>query len=156
VRGHTGNVRFDGETVTIIRKGGLARISVGKGEKQIPLANITAVQFKPAGPVVNGFIAFTVGGGIERRSSFGSQTFSAVDDENSIVFHRGQREQFEKLRDVVQEALATHHRAMARPHHVVTETSIPQQIEQLAALRNSGVLTEEEFEAKKRELLARM
>jgi hypothetical protein len=36
------------------------------------------------------------------------------------------------------------------------QATIPEQIEQLAALRDSGALTEAEFEAKKVELLARM
>src|SRR4051812_16627178 len=50
VKGHSGTVRFDGRVVVISRKGILARASVGKGEKQIPVAHLTAVQFKPAGP----------------------------------------------------------------------------------------------------------
>ena len=49
VKGNTGTVRFDGQTITIFRKGLLARAGVGKGEKHIPLAHVTAVQFKPAG-----------------------------------------------------------------------------------------------------------
>jgi hypothetical protein len=57
VKGHTGTVRFDGRMITILRTGFLARASVGKGEKQIPLSHVTAVQFKPAGPLVNGFIS---------------------------------------------------------------------------------------------------
>lgn len=154
VKGHTGTVRFDGQTVTIIRKGALARMSVGKGEKQIPLPSISAVQFKPAGIVMNGFIAFTVGGGIERRSGFGHQTSDAARDENSVVFHYAQRKEFEHLRDAVQAALAAHHRAATNGGPA--QASIPQQIEQLAALRDSGVLDDAEFETKKTELLARM
>ena len=155
VKGHTGTVRFDGETVTILRKGALARMSVGKGEKQIPLPSISAVQFKPAGPIVNGYIQFTVGGGIERRSSFGKQTVDAGRDENSVVFHYRQRKEFEQLRDAVQAALAAHHRAAAGGA-AAQATEIPQQIEQLAALRDSGAITDAEFEAKKTELLSRM
>jgi hypothetical protein len=156
VKGHTGTVRFDGETVTILRKGALARMTVGKGEKQIPLANISAVQFKPAGPLVNGYIQFTVGGGIERRSSFGKQTVDAGRDENSVVFHHRQRKDFEQLRDAVQAALAAHHRAVAGGSVAAAQATIPQQIEELAALRDSGAITDAEFETKKTELLSRM
>src|SRR6266516_3356853 len=97
VKGHTGTVKFDGRMITIFRKGFLARSSVGKGEKQIPLAHLTAVQFKPAGPLVNGYIQFTIGGGNERQSKFGSQTKDAARDENSVVFHYRQRQAFEEL-----------------------------------------------------------
>jgi hypothetical protein len=154
VKGHTGTVRFDGETVTILRKGGLGRLAVGKGEKHIPLASISAVQFKPAGPVVNGYIQFTVGGGIERRSAFGRQTAEAGRDENSVVFHYQQRQKFEELRDTIQEALTAHHRG--RGVAAAPQATIPQQIEQLAALRESGAITDAEYEAKKTELLSRM
>jgi hypothetical protein len=159
VKGHNGTVRFDGQTITILRKGGLARLTVGKGEKHIPLAHLTAVQFKPAGLLVNGFIQFTVGGGNERRSRFGNQTTDAAKDENSVVFHHAQRKEFEGLRDAVQAALAAHHQsgvalrpASAEP----VQPTVPEQIEQLAALRDKGALTEAEFEAKKVELLSRM
>ncbi len=37
-----------------------------------------------------------------------------------------------------------------------TELSIPEQIEKLDQLRRQGVVTEEEFQAKKRDLLDRM
>ena len=94
-------------TVTIERKGFLARAATGKGSKQIPVRSISAVQFKPAGVVVNGFIQFTIAGGIEQRSRFGRSTTDAAHDENSIVFTYGQRAVFEQLRDAVQAAVAT-------------------------------------------------
>ena len=47
VRGHNGTVTYDGQFVTIARTGFLARATVGKGEKRIPLRHITAVQLKP-------------------------------------------------------------------------------------------------------------
>ena len=159
VKGHNGTVRFDGQTITILRKGAMARLSVGKGEKHIPLAQLTAVQFKPAGLMVNGFIQFTVGGGNEPRSRFGRQTTDAAHDENSVVFHHAQREAFEGLRDTVQAALAEHHQSGAAPAAASAQPvppSIPEQIEQLAALRDKGALTEAEFEPKKVELLSRM
>jgi hypothetical protein len=71
--GWGGQVWFDGLVVTIQRKGFVARATVGKGEKRIPISSIVAVQWKPAG-VVNGFIQFTIAGGNEARSRFGRQS----------------------------------------------------------------------------------
>ena len=68
---------------------GLARGTIGKGEKRIPLASITAVQWKPAGPIMSGFIQFTIPGGNEVRSRYGSQTRDAGKDENTVIFYRG-------------------------------------------------------------------
>jgi hypothetical protein len=73
-KGDNGQVAFDGQTVTITRKGFLARATVGKGTKSIPVGNVTAVQWKPPGALTRGFIQFTLSGGRERRSRFGQQT----------------------------------------------------------------------------------
>ncbi|WP_405580695.1 DUF4429 domain-containing protein [Streptomyces sp. NBC_01092] len=109
VKGHTGQVQFDGQFVTITRTGFGARLTVGKGEKRLHIAQISAVQWKPAGLMVNGFIQFTVPGGNEQRSAFGSQTRSAVQDENSVVFTRKQQPEFEKLRAALDQAIAAQH-----------------------------------------------
>jgi hypothetical protein len=151
-KGHNGTVTFDGDFVTIERTGFLARTSVGKGTKRIPLPSVTAVQWKPAGGMVNGFIAFTVGGGNETRSRFGSQTVDAGRDENSVLITRKQMPDFEQLRTAVEQAIADRHRPTVAP----SAPDVLGQIEQLARLRDAGVLTNEEFEAKKAELLGRL
>ncbi|NED86904.1 hypothetical protein G3I76_43290, partial [Streptomyces sp. SID11233] len=63
-------------------------------------------QWKRPGPLVNGFIQFTVPGGVEVRSGFGSQTASASRDENSVTFDKKRIPEFEALRDAVEGAIA--------------------------------------------------
>lgn len=104
-KGHNGTVTFDGRMVTITRTG-LGRVTSGKGSKSIPLRQITGVQLKPAGILVNGYIAFTIPGGLEKQSRMGSATSSAVRDENSVVFTRAQASQFEAFHAAVNSALA--------------------------------------------------
>ncbi len=128
-------------------------MTIGKGEKRIPISSIKAVQWKPAGPLVNGFIQFTVPGGREKRSAFGSQTSSAGKDENSVIFTRKQMPEFEKLRAAVEPALEQGAQATTPQQ---SGPSIGDQITQLAALRDQGLLTNEEFAAKKANLLSRM
>lgn len=152
-KGHNGSVIFDGQFVTIVRSGALARMSIGKGEKRIPISSITAVRWKPAGPLVNGFIHFTVPGGTEKRSAFGSQTNSAGKDENSVIFIRKQMADFEKLRAAVESAILEGSRTASSQQPT---QSIGDQIAQLAALRDKRILTDEEFERKKADLLSRM
>ncbi|MFC7595769.1 DUF4429 domain-containing protein [Terrabacter sp. GCM10028922] len=153
VKGHNGTVDFDGDFVTIRRTGFLARASIGKGEKRIPLGSITAVQWKPAGAMMNGFISFTLGGGNETRSRFGSQTVDATKDENSVIFVKKQMPDFEALRNEVEQAIAARHRPAAQtpatPDHLA-------QLKQLAELRDAGILSEEEFAIKKAEILGRL
>lgn len=150
--GHNGQVVFDGQFVTITRKGFLARATVGKGEKRIPLASVAAVQWKPAGAMVNGFIAFTVPGGNEGRSKFGSQSFDAAKDENAVMFTKKQQVAFEGLRQDVEAGIAARHAPQQYVQAAPTAT-VGDQLQQLAALRDSGVLTDEEFAGQKAKLL---
>ena len=95
-KGRSGSVEFDGRTVTIIK-----RLS----NKAIPLAAITAVQFKAASALVYGFIEFTVPGSVEMRSRAGHSTQDAAKNENAIVFSKKQMPEFDGLRIAIQEAL---------------------------------------------------
>jgi len=105
-KGHNGTVHFDGKFVTIERTGGLARLSVGKGEKRIPVKSITAVQWKPPGVLTNGYIEFTVTGGNEARSRAGVATAQAVANENAVLVTRKQADDFLALRRAVEDAIA--------------------------------------------------
>jgi hypothetical protein len=154
--GASGYVTFDGHFVTLSRVG-LSRLTVGKGDKRIAVTSITGVQLKPAGALVNGFIQFTIPGGVERRSSFGSQTVKAAEDENSMVFIKTDEAAFLQLRDRVEEAQYNLSRPPGSvPPAVPAGPDIMAQLKQLGQLRDAGVLTEEEFASKKAELLSRL
>ncbi|MER7251590.1 DUF4429 domain-containing protein [Kribbella sp. NPDC000426] len=154
VKGHNGTVVWDGTFITIRRKGFLARATIGKGEKRIPVGSVTAVQWKPAGALVNGFIQFTLGGGNEARSRFGAQTMDAVHDENSVIFVKNQMRAFDALRSEIEQAIAARY---APPVQAAAPASDPlAHLRQLAELHAAGVLSDEEFNAKKVEILGRL
>lgn len=157
VKGHNGQITFDGQYVTITRRGFLARTTVGKGEKRFHISQISSVQWKPAGPFVNGFIAFSAAGGNERRSRFGSQTASAVNDENSVLFTTRQKTAFEELRKHVEAAIAAHHTPGAAAHRTpgaaAPTASVADEISKLAALRDQGAITDTEYQQQKQRLL---
>lgn len=153
--GHNGQVRFDGQFVTITRQGFLARASVGKGEKHIPITSIAAVQWKPAGPLVNGYIQFTAGGQ-ESRAAFGRQTTDAARDENSVVFTRKQMPQFEQLRAAVQHALAARVQGTPPPpaQPPMQQQASPQErMAQLQGLHQARMISDAEFEQRRQEIL---
>lgn len=101
-KGVAATVEFDGQAVTITR-GALS--PQGRGTKTIPLRHITAVQFKPAGMLSKGFIAFTIGGGDERRSRVGRQAFDTINDENAVAFGSKAKADFQALADAVNAAI---------------------------------------------------
>lgn len=151
-KGHNGQVTFDGNFITISRKGGLARMTVGKGEKRIPITSVTAVQWKPPGGLVNGFIQFTVAGSNESRSRMGHQTMDAVKDENSVIVLKKQAAEFEALRSAIEDAIVERH----QPQQFVMDAPQPSkldQLTQLGELRDSGVLSPDEFEDEKARIM---
>jgi hypothetical protein len=144
-KGHNGTVTFDGAFVAIQRKGALGRLTVGKGEKRIPVSSITAVQWKQPGALVNGYIAFTLAGGIESKARFGHQTSDAVQDENAVIVMKSQAAPFLELRDAVEAAIVAQH----TPQAAAVPASGAVEVARLAELHASGILTDDEFAAAK-------
>ncbi|MFD5204848.1 DUF4429 domain-containing protein [Streptomyces sp. NPDC058375] len=151
VSGQGGQITFDGQYVTISRKGFLARATLGKGEKRLHISQISAIQWKPAGPLVNGFIQFTVPGGNELRGKLGSQTSNAAKDENSVIFTKKQMPEFQKLRAELDAAIAAQHGAQQTGP--APSASLADELAKLANLRDQGILSPAEFEQQKARLL---
>lgn len=150
-RGQTGTVTFDGAFVTIARTG-MARLTIGKGDKRIPAGSIAAVQWKPAGALVNGYIQFTIPGGNEQRSRAGSATFNAAQDENSVVFTKKQAPVFEQLRQAVEAAIAQRY-APQQAYAPSAAPSVADELAKLGQLVQQGLLSRDEYEAQKARLL---
>jgi hypothetical protein len=149
-KGTNGTLEFDGQTVTIKRTGFSARMLVGGGEKRIPVASLTAVQWRKAG-LTTGFIQFTLAGGIERRSKPGQTGSDAKHDENTVTFHARQQPTFEPIREAIEQAIAARHAPQtAAP---VATASIADELGKLAALRDQGVISAQDFEAGKARIL---
>ena len=146
-KGTNGRLEFDGHSVTIFREG-LASLTLAKDGKSTPVASISAVQWKPAGPIMNGFIQFTIAGGIEVRSGAGRQTYDAVRDENSVVFTRKQMPAFEIMCGRVRHAIDS----LRAP--VTLVQSVGDELTKLADLLRQGLITEEEFAQQKARLFS--
>lgn len=128
----------------IARRGVVAKRGV-----EIPLDRINTVFFNQT------FFERLIGAGdlgIESAGESGRETFSDI-RKPGLVQHEiyRQKEAFERRRVI--------HMGQTFASHVpqaATGPSIPEQIEHLDRLRRAGTLTEEEFQAKKAELLRRM
>jgi hypothetical protein len=143
-KGRLNTVVFDGEWITI-SKSGLGRLA-GGGEVRIPVSSVTAVMWKPANPLLNGYIHFVVPGSAD--TSRGTRGAANVRlSPNTVSFVESNAHDFERLRDAVERAIHGSRTARHTP-------SAADQIAQFAALKDQGILTEEEFSAKKARLLS--
>lgn len=148
-KGQNGQIAVSGDWLTITRKG-LGRVGHSKGDRRIPLANIQAVQMRPAGALANGFIKFTVPGSPESRGGLAD----AGKDENAVIFTKGHQAEFDALRAHIEGYISKRLNPGVAQAAVPAAPDLADQLGKLAALRDSGVLSEAEFAAQKAKLLA--
>ncbi len=94
--GVNGQIELSFSKIDITRKGVKSFLCHGfDGTKTIFLRKLTAIQFKEAGNVTNGYIQFIFSGSIEDKGGL----FSAAKDENTVMFTKAQQPEFEKLKE---------------------------------------------------------
>ncbi|MFE4857382.1 DUF4429 domain-containing protein [Streptomyces sp. NPDC056670] len=97
----SGTVTFDGNAVTIHRGSSrIARSVFGNVTHTLLLSQITAVQWRPASRFKAGHLLFVVPG-----SRAGALPTPVNRNENAVLFGRREEPAFEKLRDLVKDAL---------------------------------------------------
>lgn len=136
------------ESLTINRKGIINTMNHGvKGEKTIPFKNITAIQLKKPG-MTNGYIQFTLLGGNESKGG----VFAAAADENTLMFSKKYLDDMVELKDFIESQ-----QSKINSQNVVnniSEKSVAEQIKEFKELLDLDIITQEEFDKKKLELLS--
>lgn len=122
-----------------------------KGDKEIPFSQIASIQLKKAGAFANGYIRFSL---LEGHGAEGG-TGDARRDENTVTFKAVQQSAFEGIKTAIEAKVAAARTAVPhQPHQVVPKTiSYIDELEKLASLKDRGIISEEEFTAKKRQIL---
>lgn len=139
-KGYNGTIILTKQGVVIKRgaKGFFFGGGMLRGDKTIPYGSITAVQLKKAG-FVSGYIQLSVKGGIEAKGG----AWQASSDENSVSFYSNKNREFMRAKDEIEKRIS----------QVSSATNVIDDIEKLASLYDRGIINEEEFSAKKSQLL---
>ncbi len=152
-KGVNGQVTLLEDRIRIERKGGLSFIAYGfRGTKEILIREMTSIEYKDAGGVLNGHILFLYRGGRDVKTSvFGDN--SVASNENAVIFTRDNQVTFDTLRGMLNDKMDQYN----NPQQVVMQTgqSYLDELKKLAELRDSGVITSVEFEEVKAKLLAK-
>ena len=145
-KGIGGDLELLKNKIRIKRKGGMAFLLHGiKGDKEIFLNQISSIQLKKAGFAFNGYIQFAFLGGREAKGGL----FQATSDENTIMFTKDNQQDFIEIKNSIEEQIF-----QFQNQNKSDKTSIGiNDLEKLAKLRDEGIITEEEFQAKKRQIL---
>ncbi|NLN75802.1 MAG: hypothetical protein GX139_05790 [Armatimonadetes bacterium] len=144
--GVNGQIELYEDYLILKRKGVISFIAHGfKGEKEIYLDQISAVQLKQCGTLTSGYLQIVFKGSQESKSAL----FDAVSDENTVIFGPDRESEFLHLKML----LDKQRRQSRLGPPASASTSVADEIDKLDSLRRRGIITDREFEAKKRELL---
>jgi len=145
-KGIGGDLELLKNKIRIKRKGGMAFLLHGiKGDKEIFLNQISSIQIKKAGFAFNGYIQFAFLGGREAKGGL----FQATSDENTIMFTKDNQQDFIEIKNAIEEQIF-----QFQNQNKNDKTSVGiNDLKKLAKLRDEGIITEEEFQAKKRQIL---
>ncbi len=118
------------------------------GGKKIDIKNLTSIQFRePAGFTV-GFIQFAYPGSVESKGGVAAM----INDENSIPIQPSMVEQAREIVSFIEKR--KDELTAPQANTVIQQTSAADEIKKFKELLDMGVISQEEFDAKKKELLS--
>ncbi|PCH69332.1 MAG: hypothetical protein COC01_01610 [Bacteroidetes bacterium] len=151
--------------INVSEKGFLGKVSslAGASDCELYYSDITSVKFykgKGKGNLsMNGYISFMFAGKQDKSSGIGGM-FNNLDqgiDPYTVYFPAEAADLFKGAVDLINLKIREHKQPQSSPVIIQkTEGDIPAQIKKLHDLQGEGIITKEEFESKKNELLAKM
>ena len=147
LKGVNGQLTIYENRVIIERRGALGFLTQGlAGAKTIPMDSIMSVQFKEGNTWTNGFIQFGIMGGKEA----GGGVFSAVDDENTVMIKAAANDDARAIKDYIEDIILNRSKDKGT---VVQQASPAEELKKFKELLDQGVISQEEFDAKKKQIL---
>lgn len=138
-------VKIEGNFIRLKRKGALNFLNHGlDGEKTIDINNMTGIQIKKANFFTNGYIQFIFMGSQESKRG----VMAAATDENTVMFTKREQKMAEEIKEYIESILVNKSKTQ-----VAASVSGADEILKYKELLDQGVISEEEFQAKKKQLL---
>lgn len=147
-KGVNGTLELLEDKIRIRRTGVMGLIDHGlRGNKEILIKHISSIEFRKAGLIV-GDIRFSFIGGTESRRR------GAVHDPNAVTFSVFHQDEFDEMKSLIERKMAELvDRKQRMEGKGSDELDKLEYLERLAELKEKGIISEEEFENKKKEIL---
>lgn len=137
------------DRIVIKHKGVLNLMAMGvHGDKIVYLTDITGIQFKLGG-LASGHLQFSMLGGNESKGGI----MSAASDENTITFNPKKNHEAKEIHEYLMKKLRELKNAKNAPIVQAVSLSAADELKKFKELLDLGVITQEEFDAKKKQLL---
>lgn len=131
----------------VLKWGFVVGLTFGGKCNSFELSNITGIQIKHS--IFTGVVEVITPGNQDRRNIgyWGQGNDDAIKSDNAVTFETRDLKFFQEAVNLGRNLIANVHNDGAKPH------SDLDQLDKLAELREKGILTEEEFAAKKKQIL---
>ena len=153
IKGSNGILKVFDDRIVISRASVMGFIAQGfAGEKTIFYPDISSIDYRRPTALANGYIRFIIAGNIERRKA-------AIKDENVITlraFSRDKVEEYQRAYDVIMKNISSdRNRGYASGSETIRmpTPSAADEIKKLKELLDIGAISQQEFDAKKKQLL---
>ncbi len=142
IKGRNGKLELYKNFIRLSRKTVMGFLTQGlKGDKDIYFNHISSVQIKKPGLTV-GYIQFSIVGGNESKGG----VFSSIKDENTFAFDG--KDNYKKVLDIKEYIEKNKQENLKKE----TKISNADELEKFFILKEKGVISEDEFLKKKREI----
>lgn len=136
-------IEVDSNCVKVTQKGFMNMMNKGlSGTKVYPFSSLSSIQFKEPG-ITTGYLQFILTGSLENKRGVSG----AVKDENSILFSKKELSLILELKEYVE------YKINNKISNNSAALSGADEILKYKELLDKGILTQEEFDAKKKQLL---
>ncbi len=147
LKGVNGQIAVYEDRIIIERRGVNGFMTHGlAGAKTIPMDSIMSVQFKKGNMLTNGFIQFGILGGREGRGG----VFNATRDENTVMIKQSTNGEAHQIKDYIEGIIINRSKNQGT---VVQQVSPAEELKKFKELLDMGAISQEEFDAKKKQIL---
>lgn len=128
-------ITLEDDSITIQKHGHFQKL---KGANRIPFSSISSMQYREAKLSVNGMLRFTITGN--------STLHGLLADDNSILFVKKNAAEVEAIRNFIQNKISS-------KNEISSSDNVTEEIRKFKALLDDGIISKQEFEEKKKQLL---
>jgi hypothetical protein len=141
-------LELQGDSITIRKRGWANALASGmNGDRTIQISSLTAVQMKPAGMITLGYILFSYAG----SKPFMGGLWEATQDPDAFLFTNDLKGQVADFKAKVEQKM----RELKQPAPAKNSSgSLTDELRKLAEFKQQGILSQAEFDAAKKKLLA--
>lgn len=128
------------------------------GDRVIPFSNISSIEFRKPTLIANGYIQFIISGTLPVRAKTGifGTSQESLKDPNTVIFRAFNSDipaKSEKIYHLILKKVEEYTKIEGKKTELINDLSVADEIRRFKGLLEDGIISQEEFDRKKQQLL---